>query len=220
MDVNNSTEDSKMETLEGDISGRAQVFGDNVDTDAILPGEYLCENDMEKLGKVAFLHTHPEFREKVSSGQTIVIGGHGFGCGSSREQAVTAMKGAGVTAIIAKSFGYIFSRNYQNFSLLGIKLEDDRFYELVSENTEVFISTKGRTITVCGEIFRFKMSLFEERLLAGGGIMPLYKKFGNRLFRVAVSNEKEKGNSNAGGGCGTSSSCGTQEVASVDTADW
>lgn len=192
-DGNSSTDvssDTNLERLTGTIIGRVQVFGDNVDTDAILPGEFLCENDVEKLGKVAFLHTHPKFREKVLAGQDIVVGGHGFGCGSSREQAVTALKGAGVKAVIARSFGYIFSRNYQNFSLVGIQLQEDRFYELVNDNAEIKINMTGRTIEVQDECFRFNMSLFEERLLAGGGIMPLYKKFGNRLFRVAVSSEE------------------------------
>ncbi|GAB9465453.1 hypothetical protein Gpo141_00002860 [Globisporangium polare] len=190
-------------TFAAQIKGRAQVFGDNIDTDAILPGEYLTENDMEKLGKVAFLHTNPDFRAKVTAGQSIVVAGHGFGCGSSREQAVTAMKGAGVQAIIARSFGYIFSRNYQNFSLMGIQLNDDRFYELATENAEITLNMTGRTIEVGGEIFRFNMSLFEERLLAGGGIMPLYKKFGNRLFRVAV---QEPADASKAGGCGSGGS--------------
>lgn len=187
-------------TFKSQIKGRAQVFGDNIDTDAILPGEYLTENDMEKLGKVAFLHTNPDFRDKVTQGQNIVIAGHGFGCGSSREQAVTAMKGAGVQAIIARSFGYIFSRNYQNFSLMGIQLNDDRFYELATENAEITLNMTGRTIEVGGEVFRFNMSLFEERLLAGGGIMPLYKKFGNKLFRVAVQEPGDASKSSCGSG--------------------
>jgi homoaconitate hydratase len=197
-------------TLAGQIKGRAQVFGNNIDTDAILPGEYLIENDVEKLGKVAFLHTNPDFRDKVTNGQSIVVAGHGFGCGSSREQAVTCLKGAGVQAVIARSFGYIFSRNYQNFSLLGIPLQDDRFYELATENAEITINMKGRTIEVGGETFRFNMSLFEERLLAGGGIMPLYKKYGNRLFRVAVQEPQDEG---------ASSSCGSGGGASGDNCE-
>lgn len=197
-------------TLPDTIAGRAQVFGDNIDTDAILPGEFLIENDVEKLGKVAFLYTNPDFRDKVHAGQTIVVAGHGFGCGSSREQAVTCLKGAGVQAVIARSFGYIFSRNYQNFSLMGIPLDDDRFYELAKENSDIRINVKGRTIEVGGEIFRFNMSLFEERLLAGGGIMPLYRKYGNRLFRVAVQEPTDEGSSSTGGcgsGGGSSSGC-------------
>ncbi|CEG47275.1 3-isopropylmalate dehydrogenase [Plasmopara halstedii] len=192
---------ASLETFSGSIAGRVQVFGDNIDTDAILPGEFLCENDMEALGKVAFLHTNPDFRDKVKQGQNVVVAGHGFGCGSSREQAVTAMKGAGVKALIARSFGYIFSRNYQNFSLLGIQLDDDRFYELATDNAEITVNMTGRTIEVGGETFRFNMSLFEERLLAGGGIMPLYKKFGNRLFRVAVQDPMAEKESCGSGGC-------------------
>ncbi|TMW55737.1 hypothetical protein Poli38472_010619 [Pythium oligandrum] len=203
------------DSIPDQIKGRAQVFGDNIDTDAILPGEFLIENDVEKLGKVAFLYTNPDFRDKVHQGQNIVVAGHGFGCGSSREQAVTCLKGAGVQAVIARSFGYIFSRNYQNFSLLGIPLTDDRFYELAKENSDITINMKGRTIEVAGEVFRFNMSLFEERLLAGGGIMPLYKKYGNRLFRVAVQEPQDplQGGGGCGSGGGSSGGCETKTPA-------
>jgi len=173
---------------------------------------------MEKLGKVAFLHTNPDFRDKVKDGQTIVVAGHGFGCGSSREQAVTAMKGAGVKAIIARSYGYIFSRNYQNFSLIGIQLSDDHFYELAQPNVPIKVNMKGRTIEVAGETFRFKMSLFEERLLAGGGIMPLYKKFGNRLFRVAVEQPESTDESSCGSKCDSSSASATSANPKGDVA--
>ncbi|CAK4079500.1 unnamed protein product [Aphanomyces euteiches] len=194
------------------LEGRAQVFGDNIDTDAILPGEFLCENDVEALGKVAFLHTNPDFRDKVKEGQSIVVAGHGFGCGSSREQAVTCLKGAGVKAVIAKSFGYIFSRNVQMFALVGIRITDERFYELAQPNVPIRVEMRGRTVHVGGEVFRFQMSLFEEKLLAGGGIIPLYKKFGNRLFRVAVEDAEDESS------CGTSSGdCGSTTKA-VDVA--
>ncbi|KAJ0393572.1 hypothetical protein P43SY_005141 [Pythium insidiosum] len=212
------------EELPAQIKGRAQVFGDNIDTDAILPGEFLIENDVEKLGKVAFLYTNPDFRDKVHAGQNIVVAGHGFGCGSSREQAVTCLKGAGVQAVIARSFGYIFSRNYQNFSLMGIPLQDDRFYELAKENSDITINVKGRTIEVAGEVFRFNMSVFEERLLAGGGIMPLYRKYGNRLFRVAVKDPKDSGSDSGSGGCGSSGGgassggCASKEAAGAPVA--
>lgn len=189
-----------------------------IDTDAILPGEFLCENDVEKLGQVAFLHTNPDFRQKVSDGQTIVVAGHGFGCGSSREQAVTAMKGAGVVAIIARSFGYIFSRNYQNFSLLGIQISDERFYAAAKENAQVTIQTAGRIIQVQGssssssdvQTFRYQMSLFEERLLAGGGVLPLFKAFGNRLFRVAVK-KNESSHDEEDSNCHGQSHCSSRD---------
>lgn len=197
------------------ITGHVQVFGDNIDTDAILPGEYLTENDIEKLGKVAFLYTNPDFRDKVKNGQTVIVAGHGFGCGSSREQAVTALKGAGVQVIIARSFGYIFSRNYQNFSLVGIQLSDEEFYQLATEGSSITVNMKGRTIEIGGKTFRFQMSIFEERLLAGGGIMPLYKKFGNRLFRVAVQDADD---AETEGGCG-GGNCDSKETSSNGQTD-
>ncbi|RHZ15403.1 hypothetical protein DYB26_003736 [Aphanomyces astaci] len=225
---------SSPEHAAGVLEGRAQVFGDNIDTDAILPGEYLCENDVQALGKVAFLHTNPDFRDKVAQGQSIVVAGHGFGCGSSREQAVTCLKGAGVKAVIAKSFGYIFSRNVQMFALVGIVITDDTFYQLAQPNVPIRIEMRGRTIHVEGQpnvpiriemrgrtihvegqVFRFQMSLFEEKLLNGGGIIPLYKKFGNRLFRVAVEDAEAD---DGAASCATASTdCGSAGKA-VDVA--
>ncbi len=200
-DAGSSSSSSSSLTLDFEtLEGRAQVFGDNIDTDAILPGEFLCENDVEALGKVAFLHTNPDFRAKVKQGQTIIVAGHGFGCGSSREQAVTCLKGAGVAVVIAKSFGYIFSRNVQNFALVGIRVTDETFYHVATENASIRIHMKGRTIVVNEKhTFRFQMSLFEETLLAGGGIMPLYRKFGNRLFRVAVEKSSAASDGNHDG---------------------
>ncbi|RHY35457.1 hypothetical protein DYB32_000081 [Aphanomyces invadans] len=203
---------STPEPATGVLEGRAQVFGDNIDTDAILPGEFLCENDVEALGKVAFLHTNPDFRYEHIICR---VAGHGFGCGSSREQAVTCLKGAGVKAVIAKSFGYIFSRNVQMFALVGICITDDRFYELAQPNASIRIEMRGRTIHVAGETFRFKMSLFEEKLLNGGGIIPLYKKFGNRLFRVAVEDAEADDDAVA---CGTSSQNCASAGKAVDVA--
>eukprot|EP00127_Corallochytrium_limacisporum_P007138 Clim_evm11s243 gene=Clim_evmTU11s243 len=207
----------KIAGFDTDIKGRVQVFGDDVNTDAILPGEFLHMNDEEELGEVAFLYTNPDFRQKVKDGQNVIVAGKGFGCGSSREQAVTCLKGAGLKAIIAKNFGYIFSRNYKNFALIGIQVKDEKFYELATENADIVIHMRGRTVEVGGETFPFEMSLFEERLLAGGGVQPLFKKFGNRLFRVAVAggDGDDDGCGNGEGNCSTNAA----EVKAA-AADW
>ncbi len=188
------------------VTGKVQVMGDNVDTDAIIPGEFLHLNDPAELGKYAFLHVDPEFRARVAGGATVIVAGKGFGCGSSREQAVTALQGAGVKAVVARSFSYIFLRNYLSLSLVGIQLTDERFYAAAAApGAVVTVSMRARTVSVGGEAFPFKMSLFEERLLAGGGILPLYKKYGNRLFRVAVeaSDDGVDAAEGGAGGCGS-----------------
>ena len=92
------------------ISGKVIKFGDNVDTDVILPGPYLVHTDPNELAKHAMEGLDPNFPEKAADG-VIVVGGKNFGCGSSREQAPIALKYAGVKCVLAESFARIFYRN-------------------------------------------------------------------------------------------------------------
>jgi 3-isopropylmalate/(R)-2-methylmalate dehydratase small subunit len=98
------------------VSGTAIKFGDNVDTDVILPGKYLVLIDPKELAKHALEGLDPAFPEKAKNG-VIVVGGKNFGCGSSREQAPLALKYAGVQCVIAESFARIFFRNAINIGL-------------------------------------------------------------------------------------------------------
>ena len=92
------------------IKGKAIKFGDNVDTDVILPGPYLVHTDPNELAKHAMEGLDPKFAEKAAEG-VIVVGGKNFGCGSSREQAPIALKYSGVKCVLAGSFARIFYRN-------------------------------------------------------------------------------------------------------------
>ncbi len=92
------------------IKGKAVKFGDNVDTDVILPGPYLVHTDPNELAKHAMEGLDPKFPEKAADG-VIVVGGKNFGCGSSREQAPIALKYSGVKCVLAESFARIFYRN-------------------------------------------------------------------------------------------------------------
>jgi len=92
------------------IRGKVIKFGDNVDTDVILPGPYLVHTDPKELAKHAMEGLDPKFPEKAADG-VIVVGGKNFGCGSSREQAPIALKYAGVKCVLAESFARIFYRN-------------------------------------------------------------------------------------------------------------
>lgn len=92
--------------------GHAWVFGDHVSTDQILPGAYL-DRPMEEVGAYAMAGLDPSFPGRVRSGD-FVVAGLNFGCGSSREAAVMALKQAGIAAVIARSFGRIFFRNAIN----------------------------------------------------------------------------------------------------------
>jgi len=104
------------------FTGRAWVFGDNVDTDQIIPAEYLVTMDNSELAKHAFEKALPRFARDVSHGD-IVIAGRNFGCGSSREHAPRALMGAGVSCVIAKSFARIFFRNSINIGLPVVEAE-------------------------------------------------------------------------------------------------
>ena len=92
------------------INGKAIKFGNNVDTDVILPGPYLVHTDPNELAKHAMEGLDPDFPQKAAEG-VIVVGAKNFGCGSSREQAPIALKFSGVKCVLAESFARIFYRN-------------------------------------------------------------------------------------------------------------
>ena len=98
------------------IKGTAIKFGNNIDTDVILPGKYLILVDPNELAKHALESLDPTFPEKAKKG-VILVGGKNFGCGSSREQAPLALKYAGVKCVLAESFARIFFRNAINIGL-------------------------------------------------------------------------------------------------------
>ncbi len=98
-----------------EIRGRAIVYGDKIDTDIIIPARYLVYTDPKILGEHAMEPLDPEFPRKAKG--AILVAGRAFGMGSSREQAATALKGAGVQAVVAESFARIFFRNAVNVGL-------------------------------------------------------------------------------------------------------
>jgi methanogen homoaconitase small subunit len=98
------------------IKGRAWVFGDDVDTDVIIPGKYLRTKDLSTLAEHVLEGIDPQFASKVKRGD-VIVAGRNFGCGSSREQAPLALREAGVAAVVAKSFARIFYRNAINIGL-------------------------------------------------------------------------------------------------------
>jgi 3-isopropylmalate/(R)-2-methylmalate dehydratase small subunit len=100
---------------------RAWKFGDDVDTDAIIPGRFLTINDPKELAKHAFEGVRPDF--KPAEGD-VVVAGENFGCGSSREHAPLALKGAGIKCVIAESFARIFFRNSINIGLPLLECKD------------------------------------------------------------------------------------------------
>lgn len=103
--------------------GRAWKVGDNVDTDQIIGGRYLSLTDPQDLATHCFEESHPELSAGFASGD-LLVAGENFGCGSSREHAVIALKALGVSCIIASSFARIFFRNCLNLGLLPLECPD------------------------------------------------------------------------------------------------
>lgn len=104
-------------------TGKAHVYGDNIDTDRIIPGKYTKTLDLSSLASHALEDLDPDFRKKVQVGDVLVAGTN-FGAGSSREQAPLAIKAVGVSVVIARSFARIFFRNAINIGLPVVEVKD------------------------------------------------------------------------------------------------
>ena len=121
------------------IKGRVWKFGDDIDTDIIIPGRYLVLTDENELAKHAMEGLDPEFYSKTKEGD-IILAGKNFGCGSSREHAPIALKAAGISAVVAESFARIFSYAYQvlapsvtaaSYCIFRKRLDARSFYHMV-----------------------------------------------------------------------------------------
>jgi homoaconitate hydratase len=169
--------------LPSTIISRVQKFGDDVDTDAIIPIDKCGAETDYLLGQGAFAYVRPEFAKRVEEGAQIIVAGRGFGSGSSREDAAKALKFVGVKAVIAKSFAYIYNRNQANIALFGIVVDDEEFYQLAQEGATVSVLVSERKVVVDGKKFTFKLDDVELKLQVSGGIMNRWKKHGTDLFR-------------------------------------
>jgi len=127
------------------LRGRAHKYGDDIDTDAIIPGKYLKVFDPRELAEHAMEGLDPGFIKKVESGDFIVAGKN-FGCGSSREHAPMALSAAGIKAVLAKSFARIFYRNSINGGyLLPVEI-DDEAYRMIDEGDELELRVEDEVL--------------------------------------------------------------------------
>jgi 3-isopropylmalate/(R)-2-methylmalate dehydratase small subunit len=130
---------------------RAWKFGDDINTDVITPGRYTVTTDKKRLGEIAFIEYRPEFGKKVKQGD-IIVAGNNFGCGSSREHSPVAIKAAGISAVVAKSFARIFFRNSINIGLPlfvsedANKIDDGDDVEINIKTGKIQDKTKGITL--------------------------------------------------------------------------
>lgn len=158
------------------ITGKAVRFGDNVDTDVILPGKYMVLTNPVKLAKHAMEGLDPNFTRKVRSG-AILVAGRNFGCGSSREQAPLALKHAGVKCVLAESFARIFYRNAINIGLPvlechGISGKVEESDELAVDLQKGLVKNQSKNSTLhATELPRFIMGI-----LSDGGLIEHLKK--------------------------------------------
>jgi 3-isopropylmalate/(R)-2-methylmalate dehydratase small subunit len=162
------------------IKGRVWLFGDDVDTDVILPGKYLVLTQPAELAKHAMEGISPGFSDKISKGD-IIVAGKNFGCGSSREHAPLALKHAGVSAVVAESFSRIFYRNAINIGLPTVISEAARSRIKEGEVAAIDLD-KGEIRTQAGEKItaeRFPRFLLEI-LMDGGLVQNMKKRFGGR----------------------------------------
>ena len=156
------------------MKGTAWKFGNDIDTDIIIPGRYLIYTDEERLSGHCMEGLDPDFSDKCQKGDFIVAGSN-FGCGSSREHAPIAIKGAGVSCVIAESFARIFYRNATN---VGVPLlEAPGITQLVNDGDKIEVDMEKGTIT-CenGESISFKkLPPFMLEILEKGGLIEYLK---------------------------------------------
>ena len=165
------------------VSGRIQVFGDHIDTDAIIPGEFCHLTDLDELGERCFHYVRPGFADQVRSGQSVVVAGEGWGSGSSREQAVWALKGAGVKAVIAKSFAFIHKRNLVNESMPFLVVQDEAFYAVAVSDVEVRVDLTGGNVEVNGAVYSaVPPSPIATAIQGAGGIVEAIRTHGSEVF--------------------------------------
>lgn len=157
------------------IKGKAFCFGEDINTDLIIPARYMQTSDPHELAKHCMEDADSEFVNKVRPGD-IIVGGRNFGCGSSREHAPIAIKTVGIAAVIATSFARIFYRNSFNMGLMI--LESKEAVEGIKEGDEVEIdpsSGKIRNITSGAEWSANPIPPFMQELVDAGGLMPYMK---------------------------------------------
>ncbi|HBU07718.1 MAG: 3-isopropylmalate dehydratase small subunit [Omnitrophica WOR_2 bacterium RIFOXYB2_FULL_45_11] len=152
------------------LKGKALKFGDDINTDDIIAAKYLVTTDPVELGKKCMETISPDFIKQVNKGD-VIVGGKNFGCGSSREHAPIAIKGAGISCVIAKSFARIFYRNAINIGLPIIE---------ITQTDEINTTDELEIDLVKGEIKNTTQSKayksegfpeFMQRIVEAGGLM-------------------------------------------------
>ncbi|MEW6352409.1 MAG: 3-isopropylmalate dehydratase small subunit [Thermodesulfobacteriota bacterium] len=158
------------------FQGKVWKFSDDINTDEIIPARYLSMSDPTELAAHVMEDADPEFPSKVAAGD-IIVAGKNFGCGSSREHAPVAIKGAGVACVIAKSFARIFFRNAFNMGLLI--LESPEASEATREGDTLAVDPDAgiiRNLTTGASFAVAPIPPFMQDLIADGGLIAHLRK--------------------------------------------
>lgn len=158
------------------LKGKTWVFGDNIDTDVIIPARYLNTSDENDLAKHCMEDVDPEFTHKIGKGD-IIVAGYNFGSGSSREHAPIAIRASGISCVIAKSFARIFYRSSFNMGLPIFESEDA--VNGIKEGDEIEVDTDIGTIKniTSGRIYHSNpIPEFMQELISAGGLFNYAKK--------------------------------------------
>jgi 3-isopropylmalate/(R)-2-methylmalate dehydratase small subunit len=151
---------------------RVWKFGDDIDTDAIIPGRFLTINNPDELALHAFEGTRDEFAKKVKEGD-VIVGGRNFGCGSSREHAPLALLGAGVKVVVARSFARIFFRNSINVGVLPVVCPDA---DKIADGAKVTLHIKEGYLEADGTRYGIEpVPEFMQGIIDAGGLVEYAK---------------------------------------------
>ena len=152
------------------FKGNVWKYGDNVDTDVIIPGKYLRTTDVKSLGLHAMEGIDPLFKPEQGD---VIVAGKNFGCGSSREQAPLAIRHAGIDCVIAQSFARIFFRNAIN---VGLPIVEADVYNIVQKGDIVEVDLDTGIVTAGGkEYTSTRLPSFLQDILNAGGLVA-YRK--------------------------------------------
>jgi 3-isopropylmalate dehydratase small subunit len=152
-------------------TGKVWKFGNDVDTDLIIPARYLTTSDPKELARHCMEDADAEFPNKVQPGD-IIVGGKNFGCGSSREHAPIAIKAAGVACVVARSFARIFYRNAFNMGLPILECDAADAFKTGQILAVDFDSGKIRVTDTGAAHETAPIPPFMQELVAAGGLMP------------------------------------------------
>ena len=155
--------------------GRVICYGNNIDTDVIIPARYLNTTDHKELAKHCMEDIDKDFANKIKPGD-IIVAGYNFGCGSSREHAPIAIRESGISCVIAKSFARIFYRNSINIGLPILECEEAA--TKIEEGDEIEIDFDEGIIknnTKKEEYKATKFPEFMQELISAGGLLKTIK---------------------------------------------